>query len=72
MSRRGYPPGPIPPAPARPQPPPCHWTIDGLQYAFDVRTDDPRADRRTAEDLGEIPMRMRRRIARWWRATLGA
>ena len=50
-----------------PQGPPNQWVARGVEFAWDVRTDDPEADRRTAEDLAEIPMRLRRRLYHVWR-----
>lgn len=55
-----------PPAPSRPRPPRSQWLKDGVPYAWDDITGDPERDRRSAEDRGEIPMRLLRRFARWW------
>ena len=55
-------------APQPPKGPPSRWVRDGAPYTWDVRTDNAEADRRTAEDLGEIPMRLWRKLLALWLA----
>lgn len=51
--------------PERPTEPPNRWDRPGVDYNWDMLSDDAEADRRVAEDRGEIPMRLRRRLLNW-------